>query len=373
MFHDNRHNKPARTLMIVALLGVLLVSASCAFLERTSSVEFPGRLLMTNVTRCRKRTCPAEPVYELQSGWREPVEVSSVDDQLQATRLAATSPDGRYAVIKPHDLQDRMSGETMPLPVDTANVGVDYWVQAAFSPDGEYLAYSVLASRLYVLHLASKKADRIYASPCAEYIGRGQVCGALGAPVWIDPDTLLFTHYAGVFPTVIHDPPEPGDPRHENRTTVMTKQGNEILSVAQLYGTCAVHGNTIFVGHSGYFHAWLERDDLLKGAHAPHPLPGGQIGATWLSPDGRYVVRPGRPWRLIELRTGQETTLGTSYEPVMPSCMWSPDQTSVACTGLSAIPPFKGILLIIPTSDEPGGIVWRWKPEDEWRLLDWIR
>jgi hypothetical protein len=242
----------------------------------------------------------------------------------------------------------------------------------SFSTDGNYLAYTVFGSGLYVLNVDSKDAELVQAVRCGEYeeiisvSGTGHtVCTGLTGATWLDPDTFFFKYFDGPLPPSF-TPGGENDPGNVNRMTVMTCEGQEILTMEAPESRLAPwsEGVQVMPGE-----LWVDPEDLAQGIYEPEVLPESALGGN-LSPDGRYVLLPGDPWRLLEWRTGRETTLGTRQKPdILSACLWSPDQTYVACTGTFF--PKEG-LLIVPLSKEAGGIVFQWNAEEEWRLLAWM-
>jgi len=332
----------------------------------TQSVAFQGRLLLERFLK-QGNKLESAGIYEFSSGMGEPVESTLP----RPDKPIAISPDGRYAVVLPHHLKDTQTGEISPLPMDAFHKDPDATVSADFSPDREHLAFSVFSKTetpaLFILELASNSSNLIFYGACADYTS-GRICDYLGKPLWLDPDTFLFCFHTGGMPTVIDDNTD--DPRNPNRLTVMSQEGSEILTLdesdTRIPWDYDMAGKTIFFKTSGS--VWLDADELADGSFKPHSLPSGILFGT-ISPDGRYILQPGQPWQLIEVRTNKRSDLGTSTSfPVTAfnDCLWSTDQTRIACGGYSFV-------VVVPISEAPGGVVFTWIYEEEtWRLLDWL-
>jgi hypothetical protein len=82
-----------------------------------------------------------------------------------------------------------------------------------------------------------------------------------------------------------------------------------------------------------------------------------------LSPNGQYELSTGNPWKLTEVRTGTEQPLGTTHALDRADyCVWSPDETSIACQGFEP-EKFGGcrfsVMLIAPASGAAEKILFR--------------
>jgi hypothetical protein len=90
-----------------------------------------------------------------------------------------------------------------------------------------------------------------------------------------------------------------------------------------------------------------------------------------LSPDGQTLLQVGDPWRLVELRTGETTLLGTDYAlEWLDRCVWAPDRSAAACVG-SRRAGGNRLLLIVPFSGEGAQVALRWGRVN-WTLLAWL-
>jgi len=333
-------------------------------------------------------------IYELQEGWSEPRKVADpgFDTSAITDNITAISPDSRYLVFEPHFLLDTATGEITSLPVPgVVDANPDYSVLGVFSPDGHRLAYLLhRPDAVFVMELGSNEAKLLHRSACAEYYGGGQVCEALDTPSWLDSNTLVFAHHDGLPGS--YTVGSENDPRVYDHIIVMTWRGDVILSTESphRYRYRAI-GETVFRFHRGGFvDAWLDGVDLLNGIYEPHGFCGPTEPCTLdpmlaiPSPDGHQIlVQDDAQWHLIEVQTGRKTIAGTlkmswrCIDPLNPfsthECLWSPDETRVACLASDAeIHQYK--LVVIPLSNEPGGVVLAedYDSINQWRLLSWL-
>jgi hypothetical protein len=331
-------------------------------------------------------------IYELRQGWSEPrkatdpgLATSAVTDE-----ILAVSPNRRYLVFAPHHLLDTQTGRSSLLQTPgITDVDPNYRIyRAAFSPDGRRLAYGLAhpSYGLFVLDLPANQAVLVYRSECAEYLG-GRVCEERGNPSWIDSSTLIFAHHKGLAFSYKYGSED--DPSSLNHVSVMTNRGQTILSKAS-----PVNEDYRAVGGTVFRHfkdgmiasAWLDGAALRMGKLQPHEFPGwsdfsGPAVPT-VSPDGRRILWIGdsrdNRWRLIDVRRGRETILGTQYVPYLyghpntfdEGCLWSPDQTTVAC--LFQDESEQESLILIPLSEEGNEIIFTEKQHGRhWKLLNW--
>jgi hypothetical protein len=213
-----------------------------------------------------------------------------------------------------------------------------------------------------------------------EYRYGGEQCEGLGDPTWIDADTLVFAHREGL--PGIYTVGSDNDPRCYNHITVANYQGDVLLSAESPSGArYRAFGETVFrLNTLVSMDAWLDASDLRGGIYEPHLFSElidfvYQLEVSSVSPDGRYILANDRPrWRLVEVRTGRDRPLGTPHtDGGVGRCMWSPDQTTVACI-TSARPYGPENFLVIPVSPEPGEIVFpdeRQETIESWKFLDW--
>lgn len=334
-----------------------------------AAVPFAGRLLLERFVK-DGAAWPSTGLYEYASGMEQPVAA----EQPRPQPPIAVSPDGRYAVVTPHNLEDRQTGASFPLPMDASHDDPEAAVSAAFSPAGRHLAYTVTSKTaspaLFVLDLAAQEVQRIHDGACARY-SAVRICTYLSEPVWAGPGALAFMLNDAGLPAVIKAKGGP-DPRDSNRLNLITPQGRTVLTLAEPATDIPRHlrkvGDTIFFERLSDEGFWLAAGELAGGVWAPHALPAGVL-VDAVAPDGRYVLWPGQPWRLLEVRTGQELRLGTRTDyplTAFTGCLWSTDQTAVACGTYTS-------LVVAPLSDAAGGVVFTWNFEAErWSLRDWL-
>jgi hypothetical protein len=234
---------------------------------------------------------------------------------------------------------------------------------------------------LYVYDIATEQATRLYEGRCATYLGDQRICGMVDRPFWIDDDTLMFAHYGDSMPSPVRSDLANIRP---NRLTVMDVDGStlqefeteDLLYYCQVYEILAPQqsGPTLLVHDSertrcGAPTAWLDTDELLESQLRLNPLPDG--GMFSLSPDGQTLLQVGDPWRLVELRTGETTLLGTDYAlEWLDRCVWAPDRSAAACVG-SRRAGGNRLLLIVPFSGEGAQVALRWGRVN-WTLLAWL-
>jgi WD40 repeat protein len=364
-----------RRLFTFSVLAVVLLALSCG-----CKPSLTGKLLLQRVGTDSEGQSISLGLFELQGGWREPRELTDpgFDQSAITGTIIAVSPDQRYIVFRPHFMLDTENGTTAPIP-DTVGTSLVYQIgAAAFSPDGRYLAY--IADRvLSVMELTSNTARQIYQSKCTEYIYGGFQCSYLGDPSWIDSNTLVFAHRKGLPFTFVQGSEE--DPNTPNHITVMTYQGDVILSAeSPAYRDYRAIGNVVLRYYNKeWVDAWLDGTDLGNGVYQPHNLCGSTDSCSRLgsletaSRDGRYILSSDdSQWRIIEVRTGHETDLGTRHQPscsYFTKCLWSPDETQLACLDWDAC-NVRQTLYLIPLSKESGRILYT-EEHHNWEIFDW--
>lgn len=371
-----------------AVEEVRVVTPTLLPITKESQPLLTSKLLLQRLGTNSKGEYTSSGLFELQGGWSEPREITNpgFDQSAITGDIIAVSPDHRYIVFGPHYMLDTGGGKTIPIPY-TSETSLDYGIRAAaFSPDGRHMAYTVYPNyALMVMELISNTVRQIYQSDCAEY-QLGERCAELGDPNWIDSDTLIFAHRQGLsfsFQSGSED-----DPNTLNHVTVMTYQGDVILSVeSPSHDNYRAFGDVVLRYDNRWVDAWLDGTDLRKGVYQPHNLCGSNEACSrggWVmtaSRDGRYILSSDdSQWRKIEVRTGHETDLGTRYMPEcgrITSCLWSPDETQLACLEFNFLNARnddckeQDKLLLIPFSKELGGIVYTGEEDVRWQLFDW--
>lgn len=128
------------------------------------------------------------------------------------------------------------------------------------------------------------------------------------------------------------------------------------------------------------FCSWIDIDQLRAGTASVKPLPPGALMHS-LSPDGTKIVvagKPGKPWELLDIRSGGVQRLGTrtaaEYWPVSDvPVVWSPDGKFFAVQVGGVLVPnskqygsfrptpssnqFGTAIWVVPASSEIGGVV----------------
>jgi hypothetical protein len=373
-----------------AVEEVRVVTPTLLPITKKSHPSLIGKLILQRLGTNSKGEYTSSGLFELQGGWSEPRKLTDpgFDQSAITGKIIAVSADQRYIVFGPHFLLNTETGTTAPVPY-TDKTSLDYGVRAAaFSPDRHYLAYTVYPNyTLMVMELISNTVGQIYQSSCAEYQLGGVRCTELGDPSWIDSNTLIFAHRQGLsfsFQLGSND-----DPNTLNHITVMTKQGDVILSAeSPPNDDYRAIGDVVFRYYNGeYVDAWLDKKDLSNGVYQPHSLCGSDEACdirgrlSTVSRDGRHILSSDEfPSRMIEVRTGHTTDFGTRYVSEcgrITSCLWSPDETQLACLELDFLYAGKDAckeqdkLLLIPLSKDLGGIVFTGEEHIRWGLFDW--
>jgi hypothetical protein len=349
--------------------------------------SFVGTLLMQ-----KAGGPPGSPrLYELQGAWNEPRPIANpaFDAAVITDSTVAVSPDWRLFVFQPYRLLDSKTDQVSPLTVPPPyRIGSESRLgSAAFSPDGRWLAYILQSvhepdvSHLFVLDLASGRSTWLAGNRCAQY-NAGRVCTTFGPPSWMDSETLVFTD-RDLLPSSFEAFGDEKDPHEPNRLTVISHSGFEhMVSKIPIGKRYRAVGGTVFQydGYPPVAEAWFDGNDLRNQRYTAHEFSGSSefcpetLYAATVSPDARYILGYAEGhWGLYEVRTGQCTILGTPWTRGSPlgDCVWSPDLTSLACI-LGSEGSKEASLLVIPLSDEPGGVVYTYsKITEYWELLGW--
>jgi hypothetical protein len=233
-------------------------------------------------------------------------------------------------------------------------------IEGEFSPDSTHFAYTPTDSgKVVVYDLASGAYQVVLQTPCQKYstdpspapgIGR-TVCG--GATVnWIDPNTLFVWHFAGAMPQELKCDINSAAPCGigPNTYSVVAAGGGVLATVPGATAPVQARGQTVLLGDG----QWLDVGELRAGTTAPKAQPKGTV-VPCLSPDGLRVAVADHPWRLVEVRTGTVTRLGTRKaipEPAHAFCAWSPDGKFLAVQA----PGFEKSVLVVPASRRAGGV-----------------
>jgi hypothetical protein len=345
--------------------------------DLTSQLPFEGSLLLLRQERTGEDTY-AIALYELREGWDEPREMTSSDLDFSPVsgEVIVISPERSHLVFAPNFLLDIESGRTELLPApDIRESDSGYKIEsAAFSPDNQRLAYAVgIGPRSYILvviDLDTMEPTVIHRGRCREYT-LGTYCEGVYSPSWLDNETLIFVHHEGLpgsFETGSKD-----NPVVINHVTIMKIDGEVILSRETDPDEYHCVGNWAFRGKV-LADAWFETAKLKEGVFDAHEFEHAPY--AWLasvSEDGRTIITLGDAhWWLVDLKTGQETALGTGDElgNTLVDCLWSPDESSIACLGHTEN---QETLLLIPLSPDPGQALLLEDDGVNWKLFEWSR
>jgi hypothetical protein len=390
-----------RSFAITLFCALLWLSSCSPKAEPISSFE--GKLLLHRVSGENEGGETRRVIYELAPGSTAPQErlVLPVGPDVPMGDVSV-SADQTLAFFPPQTLLELDTGEMrdIPLPQD---IREGYPVSnAAFSPDGRFLAYiarvgteKATRKALCLVDLTADRLTEIHSQPCATYgVGSASIteaCGDISHPYWLDAKEIALFHYSGPLPERIN---LGADELNSNTVTVMTVAGDTLRTFNTSLQTCSLwrseavlteRGATILVEDPSnrnpcFPPAWLAAADLRQGVFETHPIGPGPF---YPSPDGRTLLVGGDPrqplntwqWRLVDVQSGKTTRLATHYElHYLARCVWSPDQSQVACL---AREPKRGdmVLLIVPLSSQASSMtVLRWDGEEgeSWDLLAWI-
>lgn len=198
------------------------------------------------------------------------------------------------------------------------------------------------------------------------------VCGGVEGPVWLGPTTLYLTHFVGEMPSSVSCPDSGRCSVEPNTASIVSVAGTIVTSTTlPSYAPVAAHGNTIVLDGSDEirsFCSWIDIAQLRAGTASVKPLPPGALMHS-LSPDGNKIVvagKPGKPWELVDIRSGAVQQLGTrttaQYWPVSDvPVFWSPDGKFFAVqVGGVLVPNSKqyGSFLPTPSSNHFGVAIW---------------
>lgn len=219
---------------------------------------------------------------------------------------------------------------------------------AGFSPDGSQLAYAYVkyredgnnqeAERLVVRDLTTGAEQVVLETPCEDYVGgaaAGRACGMISAVRWFDATTLLALYFAGPPPSGTECRLEGGcDSFPANTYSLIASTGGLLASAP---APCCrrgedpnlpedVRGSAVLLDDG----RWFDAREISTGTILPKEVADGTV-LPCLSPDGTRAIvhRKGKPWAVVVLADGSETTLGTRGD-LGEDCVWSPDGMQVA-------------------------------------------
>jgi hypothetical protein len=237
-------------------------------------------------------------------------------------------------------------------------VGNRYASPAAFSPDGERLAF-VRVGALYILKLnpfTAQSEKLLYKSPCDLYEGV-QLCVQIAGPVWLNEDTVIFSHGTLRSAAWIGGQSAPFPP---DTITVMDYSGR------------LLHEYQYTWPDSGVFPCEQKPIEIVQ-------TQNGQAVQIEVMPPAT------RDWSSMWVYV--EDVLRGRYEPFYPEkqpstptlrkeCIAAPDGASMACLDrYSKVGSDEGrpALTIVDTSATTSRTVLRWE-KDEWdnlHLVTW--
>jgi hypothetical protein len=312
----------------------------------------------------------------------DPVKLDNYDPNTSVDSSIPVSPDGRFRVVHDRYLENSETGVQTLISDDFS--------QAAFSPDSRFVAGVLKNStigglrrnRICIFDIETGDFSCIWTTPCAEYMGGAIKCGALELTGWLDSETLLLKDRPSM-PSSYRLGSEDPD-THPTRTVVISRAGKRIGTTEYSSDYLIVDDFTI-VHRRGYtILGSTDSERLTQGNFSVTALRPGVMKT--LSPDGHFYIgwddaassepSEANPLYLVEIRTGEETPLGT-FPPAMSrvsECLWSPYKDAVVCLfeGSGYSQYLKAWL--IPLSQDAGGVVFEdvRNSNDQWHLVEWI-
>ena len=323
--------------------GTLPTPATTATTSTTApKPAYQGRLLVSLTT-------PPSSVAQLTSGSLDPVALGPVTTPAEGSTISV-SPDGTRFSWDDGTLTTLGSTAVTHLPF------VKSVASSSFSADSKRLAYSNGNGQEAVYDLATETAHIVLQTPCADYTAPSAevvtLCGAAGPAVWIDPTTLLVSHFVGTLPATLSSPAGP----KANTDSLITTTGRVVTNFASDAAPTQASGTTIVLGDA----TWVDLDQVRAGAAAPKPLPPNTVDGS-LSPDGsRVVTSSGQQWQLENLRTGAPQLLATvapdqaGQSPTSVKVVWSPDGQFFAVQ-LQSTPVDPQSIVVVPVSSTTSG------------------
>lgn len=320
--------------------------------------------------------------------------------------VVVRSPDQRMALVNGKVVLDLDAGEVL-----WTAAGYDGHLssEAAFSPDGKTLA-TASPSGVHLIDLGTGEERQLFAPLCAPYFRcTDPVCFNIGHPLWLDEETIMFSHSPEYDST---DPEFPSTTRSchsvgsERAVTVLRTDGTVVQSggmtsaldhspVFGLYddsedywqiqpagGTLINEGPRI---DSEQSIRWFRGEDLIRGIVREHHLEANK-GQLSLSPDGKsLLIFPGS---ILDLSEGRVFKLAVSIgspegsRPGMETCAWEQSGHNVACLARVFVGPGRGYnegidkLVLIPISGDPAVVLstedQRGLRAEDWYLVAWL-
>lgn len=287
------------------------------------------------------------------------------------------SKDGNYILVI-SDIPENVvvinteNGDITPLPLPDIDYLGYSGILGEFSPDNKYLAYvltgydGLTKSGLYLFNMETENTSTLYEAPCSSYLmHKGEVCGAVLDPNWIDETTLIINGYKGEMPEEIKvnvsNLDRVGSPQipAPNRTLVIDLDGRILHDYDPIFGDyLEVLGKTLHVTTysqettdcqeecqelEDFSAAWKCVDNCLVKYEwfATDSVKDGKVRSTPFSissynipsADGNFILNhAGDGWNLIRLSDGTALIV----ENLSQTCdddiiTWSPDGKFIIC------------------------------------------
>jgi hypothetical protein len=323
---------------IASLIFTLLLSPSCTPATQTLPTpsitpppNFIGRFLLLNEQNGEIA------IYELNFPMEQP---NPLWVNFPGSTLSAViSSDGHFVFLLDSQVMvDLTNGDSVQLALGDMDFAI-------FSPENIYLAYgtngnNLVAASIHVINLTTQVNTILYEGTCADYIGKGILCGRIEGIHWIDKNTLVYSAFFGDMPLRVFGPPYEVNANH---TAVVTTQGKILneFNMPRLHNAITSGSTVVIDDNDGTGScSWLSAPELLAGTPQPHPFTGVEksiftdfLPCPILSPDGQsalFIDINSGSWQILNLSTWE---VSVSY-PSLTSCddlVWSPDMSQVAC------------------------------------------
>lgn len=265
-----------------------------------------------------------------------------------------------------------INGNITPIPLTGIdNLGYSGFL-GEFSPENKYLAYvltgydGLTKSGLYLFNMETEKTSTLYEAPCSSYLmHKGEVCGAVLDPNWIDETTLIINGYKGEMPEEIKvnvsNLDRVGSPQipAPNRTLVINVEGRILQEFDPLLGDdLVVLGKTLHTttftqewidssNKCGELEDFLAREQCVRNCLVKYEwlstisVIEGKVRSTPFSissynipsPDGNFILNhTGDGWNLIRLSDGTALIVENLSQTCDDNIItWSPDGKFIIC------------------------------------------
>lgn len=368
-------------IVVLAACGSGASTSTTAKVDPLVKVDYPGRLLLSVPGPWVPGLDRVDHLSELTHSSPDPTDFTgpSADGYVDAVSpdgslIAYSSGSGtpQVTVVGPGRTEVYEGGGAVPM---------------VFSPDLTRLAHN-MGDSVEVSDPATHRFVQLPLPAVCKTYSRGpadsgwtSICGAVGGPVWLDPETLYLTHFVGEMPGSVSCPDNGRCTVPANTASIVSVTGKVVTTTLPAYAPVAARGSTVVLEGSpdqGSFCSWIDVDQLRAGSASVKALPPGTLMHS-LSPDGTKVVvagKPGKPWELVDIRTGAVEELGTrttaAYWPVSDvPVFWSPDGKFFAVQVDGVLVPnskaygsftpspgsFGYAIWLVPASAEKGGLV----------------